>query len=112
MTFYTAIRETGDIIDSFDTLNGAREEIKRYEEVDKADGCYTEDAYDIVSGDHQSYLSYERFKDFDSGKEYHLEKLEKEYNDHKLEIDYDTFEEWLDKMLDLGRQGIGCLVEI
>lgn len=112
MTFYTAIRETGDIIDRFDTLNEAREEIKRYEEMDKADGCYTEDAYDIVSGDHQSYLSYERFKDFDSGEEYHLEELEKAYNDQRHELPYGTFEEYLDEMLDLGRQGIGGLVEI
>lgn len=41
-------RETGTMIDSFDTIEEAENELARYEEMDKADGTYTAEFYEIV----------------------------------------------------------------
>lgn len=40
-------REAGNYIDSFNTLEEAKEVIAMYEEADKADECYEEDFYEI-----------------------------------------------------------------
>lgn len=45
--YYTADREAGNFIDSFDTYQEAAEAIRAYEEEDRADGTYTEDFYEI-----------------------------------------------------------------
>ncbi len=42
-------RETGTEIDEFDTYEEAENELIRYEEIDKNDGNYTIDFYEIVS---------------------------------------------------------------
>ena len=52
------------------------------------------------------------YMDFDTGEEYTLEELKTIYNQFKDEMQYDSFEDYLEKMLDLGRQKIGGLVEI
>ena len=41
-----------------------------------------------------------------------LKELKEEYAKYRHEMDYSTFDEWFDKMLDLGRQKVGGLVEI
>lgn len=42
-------REAGNIIDMFYTLADAENELRKYEEADKADGTYEEDFYEIVA---------------------------------------------------------------
>lgn len=42
-------REAGNEIDEFDTMEEAQEELARYEEIDKMDGDYTPDFYEIVT---------------------------------------------------------------
>lgn len=41
-------REAGNVIDKFDTLEEAQEELRRYEEEDRREETYTEDFYEIV----------------------------------------------------------------
>ena len=53
-----------------------------------------------------------RYKDFDTGEEYTLDELKATYKQFENEMQYDNFEDYLEKMLDLGRQKIGGLVEI
>lgn len=53
-----------------------------------------------------------RYKDFDTGEEYTLDELKTTYKQFEDEMQYDSFEDYLEKMLDLGRQKIGGLVEI
>lgn len=53
-----------------------------------------------------------RYKDFDTGEEYTLDELKATYKQFENEMQYDSFEDYLEKMLDLGRQKIGGLVEI
>ena len=56
MGIYTACRETGALIDAFKTVKEALEEIKRYETIDKKDGVYEPDFYDVVNEDRISLL--------------------------------------------------------
>lgn len=53
-----------------------------------------------------------RYKDFDTGEKYTLNELKATYKQFENEMQYDSFEDYLEKMLDLGRQKIGGLVEI
>lgn len=53
-----------------------------------------------------------RYKDFDTGEEYTLDELKATYKQFENEMQYDSFEDYLEKMLDLGRQKIVGLVEI
>ena len=53
-----------------------------------------------------------RYKDFDTGEEYTLDELKATYKQFENEIQHDSFEDYLEKMLALGRQKIGGLVEI
>ena len=53
-----------------------------------------------------------RYKDFDTGEEYTIDELKVTYKQFENEMQYDSFEDYLEKMLDLGRQKIGGLVEI
>ena len=41
-------REAGNVIDKFNTLEEAQEELNRYEEEDKKEDTYEEDFYEIV----------------------------------------------------------------
>lgn len=50
--FYTSDRVTGAAIEMFDTIEEAREAIKRYEEEDKANGCLEADYYAIEDEDY------------------------------------------------------------
>lgn len=52
--FWTACRETGDLIDCFSTYEDAINAIEKYEEEDRADNDYIEDFYDVVNDDHCS----------------------------------------------------------
>lgn len=52
------------------------------------------------------------YMDFDTGEKYTLDELNTIYNQQEDEMQYDGFEDYLEKMLDLGRQKIGGLVEI
>lgn len=42
-------REAGNEIDEFETMDEALEELARFEEIDKMDGNYTPDFYEIVT---------------------------------------------------------------
>lgn len=50
--YYTACRETGDLIDCFSSYKEAQKAIEQYEEEDKRNGDYTEDFYDIEDEGH------------------------------------------------------------
>lgn len=56
MKIYTACRETGVLIDEFKTVEEALKEIKRYETIDKKEGVYESDFYDVVNEDRISLL--------------------------------------------------------
>ena len=45
--YYTANRETGTIIDEFNTIEEAEQAIEQYEAADKEDGTYEEDFYEV-----------------------------------------------------------------
>lgn len=51
---YTADKETGTFIDSFETLEEAEKAIAKYEEDDKLNDIYEENFYDIVDENHCS----------------------------------------------------------
>lgn len=55
-TLYTADRETGTFIDSFDNLDDALNAIADYEDEDEEAGTYTENFYDVVDQWHKSML--------------------------------------------------------
>lgn len=48
MRYLIRDREAGNIIDEFATLEEAKEALLGYEEMDKEEGTYTEDFYEIV----------------------------------------------------------------
>ena len=50
MKYYTTARETGTIIDEFETVEGAMQAIEDYEQEDTSNDCYEEDFYEIVKG--------------------------------------------------------------
>lgn len=50
---WTADRETGTLIDHFGTYSEAESAIEEYEEIDREDGHYEENFYDIVNEDHE-----------------------------------------------------------
>lgn len=54
---YTAVRETGTFIEEFKTITHAKMAIKEYEKLDKAEGNYEPDYYDIVDEKHCSLIS-------------------------------------------------------
>lgn len=56
MKIYTACRETGTLIDEFKTVEEALNEIKRYETIDKKEGVYKSDFYDVVNENRISLL--------------------------------------------------------
>lgn len=56
MGIYTACRETGVLIDAFKTVKEALEEIERYEIIDKKDGVYEPNFYDVVDEERCSLL--------------------------------------------------------
>ena len=59
MWFWTADRETGSFIESFETLREAECRIEEYEDEDKENGSFTENFYDVVDEDHVSvYKDY------------------------------------------------------
>ncbi len=56
MKIYTACKETGALIDEFNTIEEALKEIERYETIDKKDGVYESDFYDVVNEERCSLL--------------------------------------------------------
>ena len=53
---YTANRETGTIIDEFNTIEEAMAAIEKYEIEDMNEGVYEDDFYDIVDEEHCSLI--------------------------------------------------------
>ena len=49
-------RDTGDKIESFNTLDEAKETLARYQEQDKTDGLYEEDFYEIYDGEKEEIV--------------------------------------------------------
>lgn len=47
MIFVIRDRECGNIIDEYDTLKEARLNLRMFEEMDRVDGYYTENFYEI-----------------------------------------------------------------
>lgn len=56
MKYWTRDREAGNKIESFATLEEAREAIANYEEQDKADDAYTEDFYEIYDEENEEIV--------------------------------------------------------
>ena len=54
--FWTADKETGSFIESYDSISDARKAIEGYEEQDKAEGIYTPNFYDVVNDEHDSVI--------------------------------------------------------
>ncbi len=54
MKIYTADRETGTFIGEFATIEEAKKAIEKYEEIDKQNGTYEENFYDVVNENHES----------------------------------------------------------
>ena len=54
--YFTCDRESGNIIESFQTLEKAKNAIIDYEKEDKKDECFTENFYDVVDENRNSLL--------------------------------------------------------
>ena len=54
MKIFTADRETGTFIEKCESVEQARELIKKYEAEDMSNGLYEENFYDIVNENHES----------------------------------------------------------
>ncbi len=74
------------------------------EDEDAPDSAFDYDTFD--------WNESEFYMNFDTGRIFSLKELKEEYAKYRHEMDYSTFDEWFDKMLDLGRQKVGGLVEI
>lgn len=53
--YYTCDREAGNKIESFNTIEEARQAIKEYEEKDKKENIYEEDFYQIYDAELDEY---------------------------------------------------------
>lgn len=51
---WTAVKETGTLMERFDSYEEAEEAIREYEREDRTEGNFQEDFYDIVDGNHCS----------------------------------------------------------
>lgn len=74
------------------------------EDEDAPDDAFDYDTFDW--NESQFYMN------LDTGRIFSLKELKEEYARYQSEMDYNTFEEYLDKMLELGRQKVGGLVEV
>ncbi len=54
---YTADRETGTFIEEVESVEQGLRVIATYERMDKANGCYSPDFYDVVDSDHCSLIN-------------------------------------------------------
>lgn len=52
------------------------------------------------------------YMNLDTGETYTLEEVKKLYEDFQNEMEHDSFEEFLDTMLEMGREKTGGLIEI
>lgn len=50
------VRESGDIFDSFNNLDVAIKELKKYETDDKNDGIFEEDFYEIYDSEKEEII--------------------------------------------------------
>ena len=55
MRYVIQDKEAGNLIDVFETKEQAEIELKKYEEQDKKDNCYTEDFYEIEEQEEKIY---------------------------------------------------------
>lgn len=56
MKFYTANRETGMFIEEVNSIEEGKELINKYEKIDKEEGTYEDNFYDVVNEEHISVL--------------------------------------------------------
>lgn len=114
MRYFTACRETGDFIDEFDTYEDCKNAILEYEAYDKDDDSYEPDFYDIVDEDHRSYTTNEDYEDVDSGVAYSLDELYLAYKQAQddLKSQYQSFDDYFEAMMSLGRQSIGGWIKV
>lgn len=52
LVYYTASRESGDFIEGFETYEEAVRAIEGYEQMDKDDGIFKPDFYEVEDIDH------------------------------------------------------------
>ncbi len=57
INMYTADRETGTFIEEVESVEQGLRVIATYERMDKANGCYSPDFYDVVDSDHCSLIN-------------------------------------------------------
>lgn len=68
-----------------------------------------DDAFDYDTFDWNESKFY---MNIDTGRIFSLKEVKESYEQFEDELNYDSFDDYLDKMLDLGRHGIGGLVEV
>lgn len=69
MRYVTRDRETGTIIEYFETKEEAEKAIQLYEEADKKDDVYSEDFYEVAAEPiNNKYLEKGSYADFDESK--------------------------------------------
>lgn len=68
-----------------------------------------DDAFDYDTLDWNESQFY---MNLDTGVIFSLKEVKESYEQFEDELNYDSFDDYLDKMLDLGRHGIGGLVEV
>ena len=96
-------REAGNYISQHNTYEEAMKAYNMYEADDKNDGVYTPDFYEII---------LENYMNLDTGEEFTLEELRHEYDLYKADMPYENFEDYLEKMLELGRNKEGGLIKL
>lgn len=83
-------------------------EVRQYagdiEDEDAPDSAFDYDTFDW--NESRFYMN------LDTGRIFSLKEVKESYEQFEDELNYDSFDDYLDKMLDLGRQGIGGLVEV
>ncbi len=114
MRYFTVCRETWDFIDEFDTYEDCKNAILEYEAYDKDDDSYEPDFYDIVDEDHRSYMTNDDYMDLDNGVSYSLDELYLAYKqaEDDLKPQYQSFDDYFEAMMSLGRQGIGGWIKV
>jgi len=56
MKYYTCCRETGDVIDVFNTYEEALHAVEEYEIADREEKTYTPDFYEIIEKEGKGYV--------------------------------------------------------
>lgn len=117
MKYIIRDREAGNVITWFATREEAEEELAKYEAEDKRDGSFTEDFYEIV--EEKTEMSEKTngkvYKNFDTNEIWTETEIRESYEQLKWEPEleqFESFDDYLDYLLELGRQKVGGIVEI